>query len=706
MYQYQMILLILSAVLILGLGAVVYLRNIKSRLNLYYLLFAGSASVWIITNALFRIESLEVLMAYLSYGAAALTALTTLLFSLEYGGYLKNRYKAILSGVGVLFSVVAMIPGVLAVDVVDGAIVTSPLIFLYGLYLVLYFGISIYTFYSVYRRSIGIDRLRAGLVLLGFFISILLGVFFNLILPIAGNYNFVYLGPASTLILIGVMAYAIIKHRLFDIRLVIARTIAYFLVLATLGLTYGYFVFGFVDGFFPDTGTTQLQQAFYTISAVFLAFTFQPLKRFFDRLTDRVFYRDKYSSEDTLNKLGKVFVAKSTSFDLLDDSLKIITDTLKVEFGRLVIVDKGNIYRTAHIGSKEDIAVQIDDLNKFSHQINVLDEVERSAERDVLRDLYTYVVVRLSTRENLVGYLLLGEKRSGAIYTQQDINLLEILSQELAVAIQNAKSYEEIQAFSETLKKEVDEATAELKETNKRLVKLDEAKDEFISMASHQLRTPLTTIKGYLSMLLDGDAGKIPKKQKDFIDLAFVSSQRMVHLISDMLNVSRISTGRLTIDKDSLDLAAVVESELEQLHRQAEAHEVELRLHRPDESIDIELDENKIRQVIMNFTDNAIYYSPKGTVDVYIEEKDGFAEFRVEDNGIGVSEEAQKQLFTKFFRAENAQAVRPDGTGLGLYMAKQVIEAQDGEIIFKSKEGEGSTFGFRFKLDDKKDTDD
>ncbi|MEX0934223.1 MAG: HAMP domain-containing sensor histidine kinase, partial [Candidatus Saccharimonadales bacterium] len=96
--------------------------------------------------------------------------------------------------------------------------------------------------------------------------------------------------------------------------------------------------------------------------------------------------------------------------------------------------------------------------------------------------------------------------------------------------------------------------------------------------------------------------------------------------------------------------------------------------------------------------DNAIYYAPEGKVDVYIESQDNAVEFRVEDNGIGVSKEAQKELFKKFFRAENAKTVRPDGTGLGLYMAKQVIEIQGGEIIFSSEEGKGSVFGFRFNI--------
>ncbi|MEX0748826.1 MAG: ATP-binding protein [Candidatus Saccharimonadales bacterium] len=551
------------------------------------------------------------------------------------------------------------------------------------------------------RRSVGSARAQLAFIILGVALLWTIVPVTNLVVTLVLQTTlFIRLSAVYVLIFSSIIAYTIVRHRMFDIRLVVARSVAYSLVIITMGLLYGFVVFGVAERLFPSSNATGLQQVFYTLAAVFLALTFQPIKRLFDRVSDRIFYRNRYSSEDVLNRLGKVFVTKGNSFELLDDTLQIIVSALRVESGRLIVVDNNEIYATAHTGDGIEVETTAATLSRFPQQINILDEAHSSDEQTLLRSLKSYTVVRLTTQNDLVGYLLLGAKQSGTIYTQQDINLLEILAQELAVAVQNAKSYEEIQAFSETLKNEVDEATAQLRETNQRLIKLDEAKDEFISMASHQLRTPLTTIKGYLSMLLEGDAGKLTKKQTDFIDLAFVSSERMVHLIADMLNVSRISTGRLTIDTMTFDLAEVVSSEIDQLRRQAEARDVKLTLHKSDKSIMVRLDETKLRQVIMNFTDNAIYYAPEGQVDIYIEQHDQTVEFRVKDNGIGVSVEAQKRLFSKFFRAENAQHVRPDGTGLGLYMAKQVIEAQDGELIFESTEGKGSTFGFRFKLKD------
>lgn len=237
----------------------------------------------------------------------------------------------------------------------------------------------------------------------------------------------------------------------------------------------------------------------------------------------------------------------------------------------------------------------------------------------------------------------------------------------------------------------------QLKKSNDKLKALDEAKDEFISMASHQLRTPLTSIKGYLSMVLEGDVGEVSSQQKEMLNQAFVSSQRMVYLIADLLNVSRMQTGKFVIELKDTYLPDVIEAELAQLKETVKARGLTLEFNKPESFPTLQLDETKIRQVIMNFVDNAVYYTPAGgAITITLVEKPKSIEYLVHDTGIGVPKALQHKLFTKFYRAENAQKARPDGTGLGLYMAKKVIIASGGAIIFKSKEGMGSTFGFTF----------
>jgi len=253
--------------------------------------------------------------------------------------------------------------------------------------------------------------------------------------------------------------------------------------------------------------------------------------------------------------------------------------------------------------------------------------------------------------------------------------------------------------LNETLQQRIDEATRELRASNAQLQRLDKAKDEFVSMASHQLRTPLTSVKGYISMVLEGDAGKISDKQEHLLSEAFISSERMVRLISDFLNVSRLQTGKFIIDKRPLNLAKVVEQELDSLSTNASSRGLKFSYKPPANFPILNIDEDKIRQVIMNFSDNAIYYSGESTeIKVNLSVDGDNCKFTVKDTGIGVPHSEQAQLFSKFYRASNARKQRPDGTGVGLFLAKKVINAHGGDVIFESTEGKGSTFGFSLPI--------
>lgn len=198
-------------------------------------------------------------------------------------------------------------------------------------------------------------------------------------------------------------------------------------------------------------------------------------------------------------------------------------------------------------------------------------------------------------------------------------------------------------------------------------------------------------------MVLEGDGGKLKEQQAKLLTQAFVSSQRMVYLISDLLNVSRLKTGKFLIEPVPTNLADIIEEEVTQLQETAKGRNLELKYHKPENFPALMLDETKLRQVIMNFIDNAVYYTPNGGhIEVHLTQTPQSIEFTVVDDGIGVPKREQHHLFSKFYRAHNAKRARPDGTGLGLFMAKKVIVAQGGATIFRSQEGKGSTFGFTF----------
>jgi len=310
-----------------------------------------------------------------------------------------------------------------------------------------------------------------------------------------------------------------------------------------------------------------------------------------------------------------------------------------------------------------------------------LQDIQRIRKQLDVKSLY---IVKLLARRQIVGLLVVGYLTPTAQLSEGDTKLLDHLSESIGVALDNKLLFDENQRVLK-----------QIKESNTKLMALDEAKDDFISMASHQLRTPLTSVKGYISMVLEGDAGKITPQQQKLLSQAFTSSQRMVYIIADLLNVSRLRTGKFLMEPSPVNLADVVEQEVSQLKDTAEGHGVKLIYQKPSNFPELMLDDTKTRQVIMNFVDNAIYYTPpKGTITVTLEDRPATVELRVQDNGIGVPRHEQAHLFTKFYRAANARKARPDGTGLGLFMAKKVVVSQHGSLIFASKEGQGSTFGF------------
>ena len=531
------------------------------------------------------------------------------------------------------------------------------------------------------------------------------GLIINGILPVFGNYAANLYGPNAVIFLAIFMSIAIVKHRLLDIRLIVARSLTYALLLAVVVIFYGIIIFGIGSKILPSSQLNLFERLFYVTFAILMALSYQPLKKFFDKITNKFFFQDVYNTQEVLDNVSSVIVGSVDPHKIQRGALNALSTAMRPTFMSFLLFTAGDkLIKGDVVGQQWNMhnpkTLQAA-LKKSGKKFIIYDEPDEHNQklREILRIEEISLVAPLVTKDETIGYLLLGPKKSGNIYNTQDIGLLNIATNEMAVALQNAQRFDEIQAFALTMQEKVTEATRELKTSNRKLIALDEAKDEFISMASHQLRTPLTSIKGYLSMLSDGDMGKLSPTQTKAVQEAFGSSQRMVFLIADFLNVSRIKTGKFVIEPSKIDLSVVVGEELSQLKEMFESKNLKLSYEPPHDLPQVMLDDNKMRQVMMNMIDNAIYYTPVGgSINVQLYKTDTELIFKVVDNGIGVSKAEQHKLFTKFFRASNAKKARPDGTGLGLFMAQKIVAEQGGAIIFESTENKGSTFGFRFPL--------
>jgi signal transduction histidine kinase len=228
-----------------------------------------------------------------------------------------------------------------------------------------------------------------------------------------------------------------------------------------------------------------------------------------------------------------------------------------------------------------------------------------------------------------------------------------------------------------------------------RLKEIDQMKTEFVSVASHQLRTPLTAIKLFTEMLVKEQVGKLKKEQKEYLENIFESTERMVRLVNDLLNVSRIESGRLRVDPHPLKIIEFFETIIAEAKPLSDLKKQKIIFNKNiKNNFEVPLDKNLIRQVFHNLIVNAIRYSPKkkGKVEIKLSKDDDNLLVSVKDNGIGIPEKAQRRIFEKFFRAENAVITITEGTGLGLYVSKMIVVSSNGKIWFESKKGKGTCF--------------
>lgn len=232
---------------------------------------------------------------------------------------------------------------------------------------------------------------------------------------------------------------------------------------------------------------------------------------------------------------------------------------------------------------------------------------------------------------------------------------------------------------------------------------IETMKTEFVSIAAHQLRTPLSAIKWTLRMLLDGDIGELTAEQKELLEKTYESNERMISLINDLLNVTRIEEGRFLYKPVPSQLEDLVEVAVRNADDLLKIKKIKLEFQKPEEILPkILADQEKIGLVIQNLLENAIKYTPEGgEIKIFLSQKKKQLVFEIKDSGVGIPLDQQNRIFTKFFRGSNVMRMETDGSGLGLYTAKNIVEAHKGKIWFDSKEGRGTSFYFSLPVSEK-----
>lgn len=513
------------------LGIFVFLTKRESKVNQYFFLFSIAATLWGLSMLFFRsMAGLTEATAFarILYASAATIPYAFLFFIRVFPEdkfNLPKKSELYLLFPFLIILVLALIPNTLIVDTFkpsDGG--EQEIVFnlffhsFFALYIITYFTLCYGLLLYKYLKFTGIQKQQISYVIVGTFVATIVGVCSNLIMPLLGYFQFNWLGQVGIITMVGAISFSILKHKLFNLKIVAAQFIVYALCVS-------------------------------------------------------------------------LFIRLLISSDTSDIVVNMIFLVTSVAIGFLLI---------------------------------------KSVENEVAQ------------------------------------------------------------------REKVEKLAVDLEQANDRLKEVDQLKSEFLSLATHQIRAPLTAIKGYASLILEGDYGEVSEPVFKAVDVISKSCQNLVMIVNDFLNISRIEQGRMKYDLSEFDLRAITEQVLTELKPNIENAGLtctcagSAEQHTP---VMVYADSGKVRQVIGNLVDNAIKYTPQGGITVDVSSHDTIARLTITDTGIGIAKEDIGKLFNKFTRAKDANKTNVIGTGLGLYVAKQMVEAQGGKIWIESDGvGKGTTF--------------
>jgi signal transduction histidine kinase len=562
------------------------------------------------------------------------------------------------------------------------ALVTGSLMPLY------YIADTIYTLMFIpalmlqYKRGGKIDKLRVKyLIIYGGVLAISVSVI-GLWLPIFFHiYQAVDFVPYIGLLALGLITYDIVALRLFTIRFVVARSVAYVLLL--LFFAGGYYILALQAGNYVFNHTVQIPQAeqlYQVVIALGLAFLFQPLRRMFEKFTNNLFYREHYDTQELVNGFSRILVSERDIKPLLQQSITYLCDNLHIKSGRALVYSDNKVFATAwHQAQPLSKSAQAELPNLSSSTIQVSEELAEEDATRIFMDKYNLrVSVPLVSHNEYIGLLLLDDKLSGDVYTNQDINALEIIRQELAIAIQNARAYRQ------------------LKNAKAALEQLDEMKSEFIALSSHNLRTPLTIIKSISGMLSDS---RLPDQAHEYVKTLSNASAELGDLIEELLAISTIEAGsqfKAAFEEVAVD--TLLQPLADQAKTKTTAKGVKFELEIKKNDLKIMANPKHLQIVIKNLLDNAIKFTNKGKITVTVQAEDRNCIIKISDTGVGMSNESVKHLFTKFHRGTDYLTYNYTGVGVGLYLAKLVIEEHNGQIEVSSQEQKGTIITVQLPL--------
>ncbi len=422
----------------------------------------------------------------------------------------------------------------------------------------------------------------------------------------------------------------------------------------------------------------------------------------------------------TLNQTGSAIASHLDLNTLLSTVLHLLVE--KVGFTHMLLMlydqDRGIAHEAQTAGLSEDLAahirtlripIQEDEslpaellLRGEAFLVPEIHKVQDRLEPQILPiieqlGITSFVCAPLKSKQHIMGFI--AADSTPQICTQEDLDLLITIANTVGVAIDNAKTYQQLEQLNITLEQRVEERTHELTMANTKLQELDQLKSAFVSIVSHELRTPMTSIKGLVENMLDGLAGELTNRQTFYLRRVRANVDRLTRMILELLDLSRIEAGRMELTPVSLSLSDVISEVTENLQDMAKEHGLTITVAQPQPVSPIQGDPDKISQVFTNLLHNAIKFTPpNGTIQISLADKeDQWVEVCVADTGCGIPQDELDTIFERFYRSPSGPH-ESKGAGLGLPITKSLVELHGGKIVVGSTRGKGSKFIITFPI--------
>jgi signal transduction histidine kinase len=505
------------------------------------------------------------------------------------------------------------------------------------------------------------------------------------------TYVFPFHMPGST-VSFALLTYAVVRYKLLDITVIIKKGLVYTVLTTFITGLYLLLSLGLHVLFGITGGEISLVSAVTT--ALVIAFVFQPLNTFTKNLIDSLFFRKSYDQSKLISDFSHAMSSTIVMEKIAKRALQLLSSTLQIK--KVVIATKfseNEFYVLRSTGYEKSL-----DDNFFKVPSAVFETISKknivvtrfdSKSKKITTWYKKYgheAVVPLRTREELIGVLLLGPKLSEQAYSVDEMEMLTILGNQAAIAIENANLFE-------TVKREKIKVERSLEKERD----LDELKSEFVAIAAHNLRTPLTIADGYLSSLLDKES-EYGKDVKERLEIIKNSIKQLITLNEELLTITLIEKGELRISREDVDLAELIDKVTRNFSHILKSKGLELVKNLPDDIPKVFVDKMRIEVAIQSLLDNAIKYTEQGKIEIVLNKEPKRVVFEISDTGMGIPEEELKSIFAKFHQVKERRLQHIPGVGLGLYIVKLIIESHGGEVWVDSELGKGSRFYFSLPI--------